>query len=100
MGLDFAVDQLYSTGWSALDTRGCGRLDDGRAYPEPDRVEGEFASMGFGLTIKHIQLFDCYRAEWRHGDGSAAGSVVGHTIDEAAVYALSQMRRAAAAVAV
>jgi hypothetical protein len=100
MGLDFAVDQLYSTGWAALDTRGCGRLDDGRAYPGPDRVEREFADSGFDLSVRHIQLFDCYRAEWREPSGQAAGSVVGHTIDEAAVYALSQMRRATAAVAV
>ena len=98
MGLDFAVDQLYSTGWSALDTRGCGRLSDGRAYPEPERIEREFADMGFALSIRHIQLFDCYRAEWRDGSGEAAGSVVGQTIDEAAVFALSQMRRASAAV--
>ena len=100
MGLDFAVDQLYSTGWSALDTRGCGRLGDGRAYPEPGRVEAEFAEAGLTLTIRHVQLFDCYRAEWRDSAGQATGSVVGHTIEEAAVYALSQMRRATAAVGV
>lgn len=100
MGLEFAVDQLYSTGWSALDTRGCGRLADGRAYPETDRIHAEFADAGFDLDIRHVQLFDCYRAEWRTGTGEAAGSVVGHSIDEAAVYALSQMRRASAAVTV
>lgn len=100
MGLEFAVDQLYSTGWSALDTRGCGRLTDGRAYPELERVEQEFAEAGFSLTIRHVQLFDCYRAEWRDSAGDAAGSVVGHTDAEAAVYALSQMRRALAAVGV
>ncbi len=100
MELDFAVDQLYSTGWSALDTRGCGRLPDGRAYPELERIEQEFTAAGFQLNTKHIQLFDCYRAEWQEISGEASGSVVGHTIDEAGVFALSQMRRASATLAV
>lgn len=98
MGLEFAVEQLYTTGWSALDTRGCARLDDGRAYPEPERVTQEFADAGLTLSIRHIQLFDCYRAEWRDQSGGANGSVVGHSQAEAAVFALSQMRRALAAV--
>ena len=98
MGLEFAIEQLYATGWSALDTRGCGRLSDGRAYPEPDRVSEEFAEAGFSFSIKHIQLFDCYRAEWQDQAGGGSGSVVGHTVDEAAVFALSQMRRSLAAV--
>lgn len=98
MGLDFAVEQLYATGWSALDTRGCARLADGRAYPEEDRIRQDFADAGFELTLKHIQLFDCYRAEWRDASGDGAGAVVGHTREEAAVYALSQMRRALASV--
>lgn len=98
MGLEFAVEQLYATGWSALDTRGCGRLADGRAYPERERVVAEFADAGLELAIEHIQLFDCYRAKWQDQAGGGAGSVVGHTIEEAAVYALSQMRRALAAV--
>ncbi|MCC7388782.1 MAG: hypothetical protein IT431_08435 [Phycisphaerales bacterium] len=100
MGLEFAVEQLFATGWSALDTRGCGRLSDGRAYPETQRVEREFADAGLTISIRHIQLFDCYRAEWRDSTGSPAGSVVGHTQAEAAVYALSQMRRAMVAVGV
>src|SRR5688500_2525666 len=90
MGLDFAVDQLYATGWAALDTRGCARLADGRAYPGLDRVRSEFAEAGYQLTTQHIQLFDCYRAEWRDASAAAAGAVVGHTAEEAAVYALSQ----------
>jgi hypothetical protein len=100
MGLDFAVDQLLGTGWAALDTRGCGRLPDGRAYPEPERVEREFAEAGYTLRLRHIQLFDCYRAEWEDASGSGAGAVVGHSREEAAVYALSQMRRAMAGVEV
>ncbi|MBK7405494.1 MAG: hypothetical protein IPJ41_12895 [Phycisphaerales bacterium] len=95
MGLDFAVDQLYATGWAALDTRGCERLPDGRAYPGQDRIGAEFDEAGFKLSIRHIQLFDCYRAEWSDSQGNPAGSVVGHTAEEAGVYALSQMRRAA-----
>jgi hypothetical protein len=98
MGLDFAVEQLYDTGWAALDTRGCQRLADGRAFPGLERVKAEFTEAGFVLTTRHIQLFDCYRAEWRDAAGAAAGSVVGHTAEEAAVYALSQMRRATALV--
>ncbi len=100
MGLEFAVDQLYATGWSALDTRGCWRLADGRAYPEQARVEAEFAEAGLDLTIKHIQLFDCYRAHWRDASGDSAGSVVAHSAEEAAVYALSQMRRTLLALSV
>lgn len=94
MGLEFAVEQLYATGWSALDTRGCDRLPDGRPYPGLERVLAEFAAAGYQLSTRHIQLFDCYRTEWRDASGVAAGSVVGHTAEEAAVYALSQMRRA------
>lgn len=94
MGLDFAVEQLFATGWAALDTRGCQRLADGRPYPGQERIRAEFADAGFELSIRHIQLFDCYRAEWSDAQGNAAGSVVGHTSDEAGVYALSQMRRA------
>jgi hypothetical protein len=40
-----------------------------------------------------VQLFDCYRAEWRDHQGQAGGAVVGKTAEEAAVYAMSQLRR-------
>ena len=96
MGLDFAIDELYATGWSALDTSGCEHHADGRAYPTPETVRGEFEQAGFELTLRHIQLFDCYRAEWRDAGDAAVGAVVGQTEDEAAVYALSQLRRALA----
>lgn len=98
MGLNFAIDELYATGWSALDSTGCDYAPDGRPFPTVTRCAGEFASAGFDLAIRYVQLFDCYRAEWRDGSGVAAGGVVGATESEAAVYALAQMRRAAAKV--
>lgn len=93
MGIDFAIDELYATGWTALDTSGCSHHDDGRAYPGPELVTREFEQAGFELSVRHIQLFDCYRAEWRDGSGRALGAVVGQTEAEAVVYALSQLRR-------
>jgi hypothetical protein len=93
MGLDFAIDELYASGWQALDSAGCKHHADGRVYPEVTRVRDEFGRAGYDLAIRHIQLFDCFRAEWRDQGGAAAGAVVGRTEPEAAVYALSQMRR-------
>jgi hypothetical protein len=95
MGLNFAIDELYASGWSALNTAGCEYDTDGRAYPGVDRVTRDFAESGFELNIRHVQIFDCYRAEWHDGQGQAAGGVVGQSQTEAAVYALSRMRRVA-----
>jgi hypothetical protein len=97
MGLEFAIEELYATGWSALDSAGTRHLN-GRPYPEVARVRREFAGAGFDLTIRHVQLFDCYRAEWRDSSGAAVGAVVGRSDEEAAVYALSQLRRRVVAV--
>jgi len=97
MGLDFAIDELLATGWSALDTSGCNHHADGRGYPSVTRVKEEFTSEGFELTVRHVQLFDCYRAEWRDAAGVATGAVVGRSDAEAAVYALAQLRRQLAA---
>lgn len=97
MGLDFAIDELLATGWSALDTTGCSHHVDGRGYPCVARVKDEFAAEGFELSIRHVQLFDCYRAEWRDAAGIATGAVVGRSDTEAAVYALAQLRRQLAA---
>ena len=97
MGLDFAIDELYATGWTALDTVGCGHHTDGRAYPNSGRVKAEFAAAGFELAVRHVQLFDCYRAEWRDSAGQPCGAVVGGHEAEAAVYALAQLRRQMAA---
>jgi hypothetical protein len=99
MGLDFAIDELYATGWTALDSSGCLRHTDGRWYPGVTRVTSEFKSSGFDLSVRHIQLFDCFRAEWKDAIGTPSGAVVGRTQAEAAVYALSHMRRRAAAAA-
>ncbi|NUQ67490.1 MAG: hypothetical protein HUU18_04315 [Phycisphaerales bacterium] len=92
MGLDFAIDELYATGWAALDTSGC-TTHNGRMYPSLERIRREFAECGCTLTLRHIQLFDCFRASWQDGAGASEGAVVGRSEDEAAVYALSQLRR-------
>lgn len=95
MGLDFAIDELYATGWAALDTAGC-ESENGRWIPTVDRIRREFEDQGLTLTIRHAQLFDCYRAEWADHAGVPAGSVVGQTEREAALYGLAQLRRASA----
>ena len=92
VGLDFAIDELYATGWTALDTAGCYH-SNGRAYPGVQSVKVQFREAGFDMAVQHIQLFDCYRAEWRDGSGAPAGAAVGRTEAEAAVYALAQLRR-------
>jgi len=96
MGLDFAIDALYSTGWSGLDTAGCGQHADGRAYPQPDRVREEFRALGADLTLRHVDGFECFRAEWTGADQTPRW-VVGTTEAEAAIYALAQFRRQALA---
>ena len=73
MGLDFAIDELYATGWASLDSAGCCHHADGRSYPEVSRIKELFAEAGFDLTLRHVQLFDCYRAEWRDQGGIGAG---------------------------
>ena len=102
MGLDFAIDELYASGWSALDSSGCAHHTDGRAFPTIAKITQAFEAQGLTLSIRHIQLFDCYRAHWREAADSsdkslhnttALGAVVGQSEQEAAVYALSQMRR-------
>ncbi|MGP1308768.1 MAG: hypothetical protein ACTS27_01045 [Phycisphaerales bacterium] len=95
MGLDFAIDELMATGWSALDTTGCEHTPEGRVYPGVLRVQREFANAGHELSIRYVQLFDCHRAEWADASGAPAGAVVGAGEREAAVYALAQFRKAA-----
>lgn len=92
MGLDFAIDALYETGWSGQDSTTQVHAD-GRVYPSMPSIQMAFAAAGFELSIKHIQLFDCYRAEWRDEHGQIAGAVVGQSADESAVYAFSQLRK-------
>jgi hypothetical protein len=99
MGIDIAIDELYATGWSALDSAGCELDGAGRWVPTVDRVTQEFARAGYGLMIHHAQLFDCYRAVWQTSSGDPAGAVVGSTEHEAAIYALAQLRRQGVGVA-
>lgn len=92
MGLNYAIDELYATGWTALDSQGCQADDRGRLFPTADRVRAEFATEGLEITLEHVALFDCYKALWTR-DREQLGSVVGHTRDEAAVFALARLRR-------
>ncbi len=93
MGLDFAIDELYRTGWDAADGSDCSPHTDGRAVPGIARVRREFHAAGYSLTVRQVPVFDCYQAEWRDASGSPCGAVVGRSEAEAAVYALSQLRR-------
>jgi len=94
MGLDFAIDELMATGWSAMDTTGCEHTPEGRVYPGVLRVQLEFTKVGHELSIRYVQLFDCHRAEWSDAKGAPVGAVVGAGEREAAVYALAQFRKA------
>jgi len=93
MGIDFALDELYATGWSDLDSAGCGRHADGRGYPKLDRIAQEFAAAGFEFRLRRIDLFHCFRAEWLDGEGAVQGAVVSYSDTEASVFALAQFRR-------
>jgi len=92
-GLDFAIEELYATGWRPADPSGCESADNGRAYPGLELVRREFEACGHSLQTRHVQLFDCYRAQWLDAQGQTLGAVVGQSETEAAVYALSQFRR-------
>jgi hypothetical protein len=93
MALDIAIEALQQTGWTALNSADCRHDPAGRAYPTLERIGREFEEAGLSLTLRHILLFDCYRAEWRNADGRALGSVVASTRDEAAVFALARLRQ-------
>lgn len=98
MGLDFAIDELYSTGWAAPHGEGCEHSPSGRLFPGVRRIESEFESSGRRLRIRYIAVFDCHRAEWTDERGEAEGAVVGATEQEAAVYALAQLRKQGATI--
>jgi hypothetical protein len=102
MGLNFAIDELLTTGWSGLDSTGCSFDTDGRVYPTVARVQQEFAMAGFEFTITRVPKFNCFRAQWREaGDtADATQAVVSQSEAEAAVYALAQLRRGLAAAPV
>jgi hypothetical protein len=93
MGLDYALDELYASGWTNLDSSGCGHHADGRGYPKVDRVRDEFAASGLGFNLRRIDVFNCYRAEWADEGGQVLGAVVSHNEVEAAVFALARFRR-------
>src|SRR5262249_25591549 len=101
MNLEYSVDKLYETGWqpgaSSGGTAELERLPDGRLYPSMLRVQELFAAQGCELAIRCLQLFECYRAWWTDKSGSPMGAVVGADEREAAVFALAQLRKGAAA---
>lgn len=96
MGLDFAIDALYATEFKPAQVAQCATHKDGRAYPTLDAVNTAFTAHGTSLTIRHVQLFDCFRAEWRDHRGQVLGAVVGSSAEEAGVYALALLRRQSA----
>ncbi|HVU64242.1 MAG TPA: hypothetical protein VHC70_09720 [Phycisphaerales bacterium] len=97
MGIAIALDELLATGWSGLDSTGCSFDNVGRAYPAVQRVQQEFNAAGFELSLNHNDKFKVYGAEWREaGSKDVAGAVVSNSREEAAVYALAQLRRSLA----
>jgi hypothetical protein len=94
MSLSIAVDRLYETGWLPAPGDDVETLADGRSVPSVLAIQRVFTAAGLELTIKHNLIFDCYRAEWSDQSG-AAGTVVGQTELEAAVFALAQLRAVA-----
>ncbi len=96
MSVTIAIDELYETGWSALDSSGCESGPDGRWYPSAATVAREFEAAGFSLSVTHIQLFDCHRAAWTDESGQPVDAVVGESEAEASIFALSRLRRAMA----
>ena len=105
MNLEFAVERLYDTGWSAMGEGNADHLPDGRAFPSVLAAQRDFARAGLELSIKQNLIFNCYRATWapagepldeQHAADDCHGTVVGACPREAAVYALAQLREAQA----
>jgi hypothetical protein len=103
MNLDFAVERLLETGWSAEGERDLDRLPDGRPFPSVAAVRRAFDRAGLTLELKHNFMFNCCRATWAprgetidpdHAEDERHGTVVGSCEKEAAVYALAQLRAA------
>lgn len=92
-GMCFALDALYATEFKPDPGADLRFFRDGRCYPPLPAVIETFAAHGMTLTLRHVQLFDCHRAEWHDAQGQPRGAVVGQTAEEAAVYALSLLRR-------
>ena len=103
MNLTYAVERLLETGWTVDGEVDLERLPDGRPFPSVYAVQREFSRAGLELAIKQNLVFDCWRATWAPAgepleEGHAAdeqhGTVVGSCPQEAAVYALAQLRAA------
>ena len=92
MTIEFAVDELYETGWAPLDTAGCNRDSQGRWLPSLDRVGQEIDRLGATLELEDSDGFGCCTASWDTGQES--GRCIAGTRAEAAVHALAQARRA------
>ena len=104
MNLEYAVERLYEAGWAPMGQQDLDALPDGRSFPSILAVQREFARAGLELAIKHNMMFSCYRATWApvgepldpaHAADEKHGTVVGACEREAAVYALSQLRKSA-----
>ncbi|MDB5173755.1 MAG: hypothetical protein JWO87_509 [Phycisphaerales bacterium] len=103
MNLTYAVERLLDTGWTPGTGMDLERLPDGRAYPSVLCVQREFARAGLELAIKPKLMFGCYRATWAPAGeplepaartDERHGTVIGDCQQEAAVYALAQLRAA------
>jgi hypothetical protein len=97
MGLNFAIDALYATGFTPADAMACIISPEGRAYPTIDAVMDALRAHNCELSIRHVPLFDCYLAQWRDvhsgAEGELLGGVAGQSAEEAAVYALALHRQ-------
>jgi hypothetical protein len=97
MTLEYAIERLYETGWSAAEESDLNSLGDGRKFPSVEAIKRQFAEAGLKLTIKHNVMFNCYHAAWVPAQGAPSdarpGTVVGACEREAAVYALAQLRQ-------
>ena len=104
MNLDYAVDRLYESGWAPVfgNSDPYDTLPDGRSFPGIDSIRREFERAGLKLVFKHNMVFDTHRATWSPlnelNDSTPAqearrfGTVIGSSEQEAAVYALAQLR--------
>jgi hypothetical protein len=107
MNLTYALERLVEAGWSSIemDDAELHRLPDGRPYPTVEAVRREFAGRGLELSLKQNFMFNCCRATWgpagekidpNHAEDERHGTVVGSCENEAAVYALAQLRESRA----
>ena len=103
MNLTFAVERLLETGWSADGESNLQHLPDGRPFPGVPAVRRQFERAGLKLELKQNFMFNCCRATWApygeaidpdHAADERHGTVVGSCENEAAVYALAQLRAA------